>query len=279
MVIKEREGQKDAHCILTVYDERKWLTKLDELNQDLMGRKLTITRLHFGDPTLTPLEKIRFKNFINFLCFKYPDQSFHTCYTPRTELRNAEKEGIIKESHGSIMAQRYGENKIIERARTLEEWRNMEDEIIYFVKKCSICQLKKTTRIKGQCEAIIPDTPVNPNDKIAIDIFGPLPQTTSRNEYILSIQDILTKYFILVPLKNAESETIIEELFDHYTYIFGSPKNILSDQGQNFVSELIQSFENLFRIKHVTMTTYHPQSNGAWERAYSTIKNLLKTSV
>ena len=42
------------------------------------------------------------------------------------------------------------------------------------VKKCSNCQLQKTTRIKRQCEAIIPDTLLNPNDKIAMDIFGPL---------------------------------------------------------------------------------------------------------
>ena len=91
VILKEREGQKDVHCILPDYDESKWLTKLDELNQDLMERKLTITRLHFGDPTLTPLEKIKVKNFINFICFEYPDQSFHTCYTTRTELTNAEK--------------------------------------------------------------------------------------------------------------------------------------------------------------------------------------------
>ena len=95
----------------------------------------------------------------------------------------------------------------------------MEDEIIHIVKKCSICQLQKTTRIKRQCEAITPDTPVNPNDKIAMDIFGPLPQTTSRNEYNLSIQDMLTKYLILVPLKNAESKTIIEGLFNHCMHL------------------------------------------------------------
>ena len=90
---------------------------------------------------------------------------------------------------------------------------------------------------------------------------------------------MLTKYLILAILKNAESETIIEGLFDHYICTFGSPKNILSDRGQNFVSKLIRSFKNLFRIKHITTTTHHPQSNGALERIHPTIKNLLKTSV
>ena len=155
----------------------------------------------------------------------------------------------------------------------------MEQEIIHYIKRCPVCQLQKTVRIKRQCEAIIPDTPVNPNDKIAMDIFGPLPVTLSGNEYILSIQDMLTKYLTLIPLKNIASENIIEGLFDYYIYLFGAPRNILTDQGQNFVSDLIQNFENMFRIKHIKTTAYHPQSNGALERAHSTIKNLLKTSI
>ena len=85
---------------------------------------------------------------------------------------------------------------------------------------------------------------------------------------------MLTKYLTLIPLKNIASENIIEGLFDYYIYLFGAPRNILTDQGQNFVSDLIQNFENMFRIKHIKTTAYHPQSNGALERAHSTIKNL-----
>lgn len=51
----------------------------------------------------------------------------------------------------------------------------MENDICSYVKKYPICQLQKTTRINRQAEAIVPDTPVNPNDKMAMDIFEPLP--------------------------------------------------------------------------------------------------------
>ena len=153
----------------------------------------------------------------------------------------------------------------------------MENDVIKFVKKGPVCQLQKTTRMKRKIEAIIPDTPTNPNDKIAMDIFGPLPITTSGNEYILSIQDQLTKYLMLIPLRNAESQSIIEGLFDYFIYIFGAPKSILTDQGINFLSELIQNFENLFPIKHIKTAAYHPQSNGSIERMHSTLKDLLKT--
>ena len=77
----------------------------------------------------------------------------------------------------------------------------MDQDIKDYVKKCPICQLQKTTRIKNQAESIIPDIPINPNDKVALDIFGPLPVTLKGNKYILSIQDLLTRYNILIPLK------------------------------------------------------------------------------
>ena len=72
-----------------------------------------------------------------------------------------------------------------------------------------------------------------------------------------------------MPHTNTQTVTIIDQLFDHFIYMFGAPKHILTDQGSNFVSELVQNFENLFRIKHIKTTVYHPQSNGSSERAHS----------
>lgn len=68
-------------------------------------------------------------------------------------------------------------------------------------------------------------------------------------------------------------------MFDHFLYVFGAPKHILTDQGQNFISELVQSFENLFRIKHIKTTAFHPQSNGSLERTHAIVKNLIKTAI
>ena len=120
---------------------------------------------------------------------------------------------------------------------------------------------------------------VEPNDKIAMDIFSPLPVTSQGNEYISSIQDMITKYLVLIPLKDTLSETIIEHLFDYFIYIFGSPKHILTDQDQNLISELMQNFESLFRIQHVRTRAFHSQSNSALERTHSTSKVLIRTAI
>lgn len=72
--------------------------------------------------------------------------------------------------------------------------------------------------------------------------------------YILSIQDRLTRYNEIyqgIPLQNETSNSIIDGLKKNYIYIFGAPKTILSDQGQNFQSELMNQFEDAHRIQHV----------------------------
>ena len=50
---------------------------------------------------------------------------------------------------------------------------------------------------------IITDTPGTALEKIAMDIVGPLKPTKNGNEYILTIQDQLSKFYSAVPLSNA----------------------------------------------------------------------------
>ena len=49
----------------------------------------------------------------------------------------------------------------------------MDEGIKRYVKSCHVGQIQKTTSIKNQAESIIPDILFAPNDKIALDIFGP----------------------------------------------------------------------------------------------------------
>ena len=58
------------------------------------------------------------------------------------------------------------------------------------MKKCPICKILKTTRIKNQAEVIVLDIPIKLNDKIALDVFGPLPETRKENEYMRSVRKV-----------------------------------------------------------------------------------------
>lgn len=264
---------------LSAFDTEKWLQYLQNTIKEFTDRKLTLVRIHLDDPLITPVEREELFDMIKYVSTLHPTLKFNICFSNTTELTKEDKLKIIKEVHGSPIGQHFGENKSIEKAKRLGIWRGMEEDIIKYVKSCPVCQLQKTTRITSQAKGLIPDIPLKPNDKIAMDIFGPLPITHSGNKFILSIQDRLTRFITLVPMKNASSEEIIENLLDQYIYIFGTPKNILTDQGSNFISELVQQFEYLFKIEHIKTTAWHPQSNGNIERMHSTIKNLIKTAI
>ena len=74
---------------------------------------------------------------------------------------------------------------------------------------------------------VITDTPGTIFEKVALDIVGPLPATKSGNEYILTMQDQLSKFCLAVPLTNALATTIADAFIKKLNCVFGAPKIIL----------------------------------------------------
>jgi len=153
----------------------------------------------------------------------------------------------------------------------------MKKDIQNFIQKCRQCQLKKLTRIKTKQPMIITDTPGSSFDKVSLDIMGPLPIIPRQNIYILTMQDLLTKYSVAVPLQEATSLTIADAFVKNFICIYGAPKIILTDQGTNFLSSLIKNLTRKFNIKH--LKAYHPQSNGSLERSHHVLAEYFKTQI
>lgn len=57
------------------------------------------------------------------------------------------------------------------------------------------------------------------------------------------------------------------------------PKEILTDQGTNFMSKLLAELYRLLQVKAVRTSPYHPQTDGMVERFNRTLKNMLKKTV
>jgi len=89
----------------------------------------------------------------------------------------------------------------------------MKKDIQNFICKYQQYQLKKLTRIKTKQLMIITDTPSLVFDKISLDIMGPLPMTRRKNFYILTMQDLLTKHSIAVPIHETTSLAIADAFF------------------------------------------------------------------
>ena len=57
---------------------------------------------------------------------------------------------------------------------------------------------------------------------------------------------------------------------------FGIPQTLLTDQGSNFLSELIANVCKLLRVKRIKTSSYHPQTNGALERTHQVLVEYLR---
>ena len=56
----------------------------------------------------------------------------------------------------------------------------------------------------------------------------------------------------------------------------GIPCEILSDQGTNFMSQLLNEIYRLLHIHPIRTTPYHPQTDGLVEKFNKTLKSKLK---
>ena len=105
-----------------------------------------------------------------------------------------------------------------------------------------------------------------------MDIVGPLPRSRLGNRYVLVICDYATRYPEAVPMKHIDAVSVAEELVKFFSRV-GVPREILTDQGTNFTSQLLLE---LYRMLPIRTTPYHPQTDGLVERFNQTLKMMLR---
>jgi len=85
----------------------------------------------------------------------------------------------------------------------------------------------------------------------------------------------LTKWAEAKAIKAAIEEKVVEFLSENMFYNFGYPRDIITNQGAQFTSHLIENLLRKHNIKHKTSTTYHPQENGQVEVTTRAFENIL----
>jgi len=111
--------------------------------------------------------------------------------------------------------------------------------------------------------------PERPWDRVHVDF------AEYKSEMFLVVVDAYSKWMEIVLMKSTTSEKtvdVLRELFSRY----GLCREIVSDNGPQFISQVFQDFVSSNGVKHTLTPPYHPASNGSAERAVQTLKNALK---
>ena len=111
-----------------------------------------------------------------------------------------------------------------------------------------------------------------------MDIVGPVERSKSGYRFMLVITDYATRYPEVFPLKSIIAKSVAFCLVQFFSRV-GFPREILTDQGTNFMSKLLKEVYQLLGIRSLRTTPYHPQTDGLTERFNQTLKQMLRKFV
>jgi hypothetical protein len=151
----------------------------------------------------------------------------------KVELTKEEKLALFREMHDTPLGGHLGMNRTYDRMKQFTTWPGMKQELEEYIRKCDICQRNKITQNKTRMPMKITTTPELVWDKCALDIVGPLNQTSDGHKYVLTFQDELSKYTLAIPIVQQDAMTVARALVEEVILKFGIPQSTLTDQGSN----------------------------------------------
>ena len=120
-------------------------------------------------------------------------------------------------------------------------------------------------------EGVIPKAPLcpirahTPLELVHVD-FTSMELTMELNKppsikNVLFITDHFTRYTLAVVTKDQMAKPVAKVLYKRFIVVFSMPAKLMSDQGANFTSALVEELCAMFRIQKCQTTTYHLQCN------------------
>ncbi|GBN73697.1 Transposon Tf2-9 polyprotein [Araneus ventricosus] len=182
---------------------------------------------------------------------------------------------ILRSLHDAPTAGHLGFAKTYDRIRRKYYWPGLYGSTRRYISHCKECQRRKTPPQlpPGRLQPIEP--PDIPFAKVGIDLLGFFPVTRSGNRWIIVCTDYLTRFTVTKALPTGEAIEVAKFIVEEIILKHGSPKEMISDRGRTFLSNLVKTINELCQTSHLLTTAYHPQTNGLTERFNKTLADML----
>ena len=117
-----------------------------------------------------------------------------------------------------------------------------------------------------------PIVAIAPLDLLHVDFTGI--ETTLELNQSPRVANVMKHVFAYVT-PDQTTKTIAKYLYQGYISIFGALVRLVSDQGANFMSSVINEMYKILGMKKLQTMPYHPQTNGWVERLHQTIMRMI----
>ena len=191
-------------------------------------------------------------------------QLVHQLVVPTTHRKEA-----LKGVHEDLFHTNFED--AIRQARKRFFWPFMSTDLKRKVEKCLKCKRSKARQQKAPMCSIVTTYPLEllSIDFLTIDVKG-------EKQSLLVVMDHFTKFAQAFPTKDQTAKTVARVLWNDFFLVYGYPSRILSDQGRDFESKLVQEVCAVAGIRKCRTTSFHPQSNPV-ERWNRTLIGMLRT--
>lgn len=173
---------------------------------------------------------------------------------------------VLQEAHDKPLGGHFGVKRTLDTVKRRFYWRTLDQDVRHHVKSCDPCQRKKPGKHKKTGLMIPMPIPKQVFETLGMDLMGPFPTSSNRNQHVLVVTDYLSKYVITKAMRTVSSSKILEVLRKDVFYRHGMPSVIISDNRSNLTSHLIRDAFRQLGIKQKTTSPYRPQTNGQTER-------------
>ena len=151
----------------------------------------------------------------------------------------------------------------------------MTQDVRRFVRNCNTCSKSKIWREQKHELLKPPLIPERIWSELSVDfIIGLAPNKDCTS--IMVVTDRLSKLIIVVPMKETRAINVAQTLLEHIFQHHGLPTAIVSDRGTQFVSMLWTEVCQLVKITRRLSTAFHPETDGAMERANQELETYLR---
>ncbi|MCP4475922.1 MAG: transposase family protein, partial [Gammaproteobacteria bacterium] len=169
-----------------------------------------------------------------------------------------QRQVLLWEYHNAPTGGHFGWKKMATALRKEYFWPFMPREIKIYCQMCGTCAARN-----GQGRRPHPHLrpiPITdePMERVGMDVLK-LPMSQNGNGYVLVLQDYLTKFLFTYPIPRETAQVIAKTLVNNFFWAFGLPRELLTDRGSAFISDLFQQLEACYEIKHLFTTSCHPQ--------------------
>ena len=151
-------------------------------------------------------------------------------------------------------------------------WPNINADVSSWARRCVDCQRAKVNR-----HTVTPigdfEVPHKRFTHINADLVT-MPLSNGFN-HLLTIVDRHSRWPAAIPLRDIAAETVVDAFAQGWIAHYGVPEKVTTDRGSQFSSAIFTQLLQVWGIKHIMTTAYHPEANGMVERLHRRLKESL----